>query len=189
MRVLRRIGDSVRFGHTDESELRVRQRLLQPSVDCIMIRKRIQYVSRLLRNDPKPLCSFLASTRNGRVLPWVSQVRNDFEVARKVSNFASAYGPLHEDWKSWQGILLSTSTTQKLVDEIFFCESINDRSHTDTSTTGAFECAECKVSFSTAKGLDQHRRVRHDERCQLSSYILDSVCPCCKIDFNNRVRA
>ena len=81
MRVLRRISGDLRFGALCEKDNReVRKELGQPSLDCLLVRKRLLYVGRLLRRGPRALVALLQSRPGGSVMPWTGQMLNDLET-------------------------------------------------------------------------------------------------------------
>ena len=81
MRMLRRIAGEMRFDNTVVSDLEVRTRLQQPSIDCILIRKRLRYVARIVKAMPQSLVAFLTVARADRALPWVEQMHADLAAS------------------------------------------------------------------------------------------------------------
>jgi len=64
MRVLRRICDNCRFGHS-ENDLLVRQSADVPSVDCLLLRARLKYLARVCRHKLDTLRALLAAEPKG----------------------------------------------------------------------------------------------------------------------------
>ena len=59
MRVLRRIADCVNFDGTAGSDIEVRSKSNQPSVDCMLQRLRLRYLRRLILRNPPTLLALL----------------------------------------------------------------------------------------------------------------------------------
>ena len=60
MRVLRRIADCCRFdGTTGANDLQVREKLGQPSIDCLLAKARLRYFGRIIQNRHKTLWAIL----------------------------------------------------------------------------------------------------------------------------------
>eukprot|EP00973_Karenia_brevis_P012585 1707249-Karenia_brevis.AAC.1 len=81
MRVLRRIDGCVRYDSTCErTDYEVRERLGQPSIDCLLVKARLKYLGRLVRIQHPTLLAILSATCCGRRLRWVTQVINDLNM-------------------------------------------------------------------------------------------------------------
>jgi len=81
MRVLRRIADRLRYDETCESsDLEVRTMLSQASIDCLLQKQRLQYLSRLVANRPKSLWAILQTTHKDVLLPWAAQMAQDLNT-------------------------------------------------------------------------------------------------------------
>ena len=79
------------------NDLQVREKLEQPSVDCILMRRRLLYLGRLLVHKPAPLLAMLASTRDGMTMPWAKQIAE--ESANKKSGRRHRGGKRPPPWK------------------------------------------------------------------------------------------
>ena len=84
MRVLRRIANQVRTGEQKVmTDLEVRQSLSMPSVECLIQRKRLIFVSRLQRYGPVSLLALLQA-RPGNLKPkWVELIISNFKVLKE----------------------------------------------------------------------------------------------------------
>eukprot|EP00959_Pyramimonas_sp_CCMP1952_P097697 2041731-Pyramimonas_sp.AAC.1 len=88
MRVLRRIFGLCRYGST-ESDLSVRTVHKQPSIDCILMRKRLIYFARAVRSGPPELFALLGARKGDSVIPWVAQLREDLRCLWRMSALCS----------------------------------------------------------------------------------------------------
>ena len=71
MRVLRRIADKLRYDSSCEcSDAEVRRILSQPSIDCLVQRKRLIYMARLAYVQPKALWAILQASPRKQQMPW-----------------------------------------------------------------------------------------------------------------------
>ena len=91
-----RIAGEMSFDNTAVTDLEVRTRLQQPSIDCILIRKRLRYCVRIVKAMPQSLVAFLTVARADRALPWVEQMHADFAalhvaLCRAFSALGNAY--------------------------------------------------------------------------------------------------
>jgi hypothetical protein len=74
MRVLRRVAGLMRFDTNACSDCEVRDKLLQPSIDCVLVRKRLAYAAPLAQKGPPVLVMLLADEHGGRPIPWCRQL-------------------------------------------------------------------------------------------------------------------
>ena len=51
-----------------------------------------------------------------------------------------------------------------------------------------FSCDTCNPSFASSKALCPHRRARHGHRLAIKDFLHSATCPCCKLDFRQRLR-
>ena len=83
MRSLRRIADETRFSkHDNISDVHVRMKLGQPSIDCLLVRARLLYLSRMLRSKNSFLIAVLATrdSKGNLMMPWTLQAISDLHV-------------------------------------------------------------------------------------------------------------
>lgn len=72
MRVLRRTTNDPRYSKdTHFTDLQIRQQLEAPSIDCILMRVRLRYMSRLARHQPPTLTALLHVRLDDQRLPWI----------------------------------------------------------------------------------------------------------------------
>jgi hypothetical protein len=77
MRVLRRILGDCRYGPCVFSDLEVRRQLGQPSIDCLLLRRRMHYLRRLVHHRHKSLIEVLSLVHDGTRIPWVDLICRD----------------------------------------------------------------------------------------------------------------
>ena len=64
MRALRRIGGFMRYGASDTlSDIEVRTHLCKPSIDCLLMRKRLLYIPRILISKCSTLNALLSQRK------------------------------------------------------------------------------------------------------------------------------
>ena len=93
IRVLLRITCDERYSDEAMSDYAVRTKLAQPSIDCVLIRKRLLYVGRIACNAPPTLPWLLGVTTNARVLPWMKQIHGDVVSLLNCSEAAKLLPP------------------------------------------------------------------------------------------------
>ena len=71
MRVLRRIACDCRFGRPSHTDLEIRVKLGQPSIDCLLRRRRLLYASRILTTKHLALIAVLSLRVKSNRLPSV----------------------------------------------------------------------------------------------------------------------
>ena len=86
MRVLRRMHNQCLFQRTEESDLELRRRIQQPSIDCLLMRARLRYFRRLVLSRPAVLVALLHSRVNGARLPWCELLICDLKWLRLRSD-------------------------------------------------------------------------------------------------------
>ena len=191
MRVLRRIGDAPRFGHSD-TDLEIRMRLMQPSVDCLVMRPRLRYLGRLVRNSPPTLLALLAARPGGASLPWVTLLVSDLGKLRALVALCSALPPPEGVADAWVTFISESPVRwANAVSMLYFTDSCCDRGGAAPVGGGTrpFSCHECDACFATARARDQHLRIRHHVRCLQWSYAgADATCPVCCTVFGSRLR-
>ncbi|CAK0884901.1 unnamed protein product, partial [Prorocentrum cordatum] len=100
MRVPRRFGDAPRFGRA-ETDLEIRTRLKQPSLDCLVMRARLRYLGRLVRSSPPALLALLAARPGGARLPWVTLLVSDLGKLRELVALCSTLPPPEGTASAW----------------------------------------------------------------------------------------
>ena len=92
-----------RFSANATSDYDVRRSLHAPSIDCVVRRARLKYLSRLAAESlPQLNLALQTVDRHGNRLPWVKLVVNDLRIlkAHLPSKLASLPDPL-DDSHSW----------------------------------------------------------------------------------------
>jgi hypothetical protein len=195
MRVIRRIAGEMRFTDVNLTDGEVRAKVGQPSVDCVLLRARLQYVGRLVVQTPAAVSPFLAFRKDGKSLKWVAQVHHDFRVLLDESPKATSFLPSIDrlvEWPAW--IIANRDKWKKLVSETFFVASILDRVAGEglaPGTIAPFRCQLCEpaVAFRSTVGLAQHSRIKHNVRCEWRQFAdKDGKCAACGMVFHTRLR-
>ncbi|CAK0839438.1 unnamed protein product [Prorocentrum cordatum] len=191
MRVLRRVGDAPRFGHS-ETDLEIRKRLRQPSLDCLAMRTRLRYLGRLVRSSPPALLALLAARPGGARLPWVTLLVSDLGKLRELVAPCRTLPPPEGTASAWATFISdSPARWANSVSMLFFTDSCCDRGGAAPVGGGArpFACHQCDACFATAKARDQRLRIRHHVWCLQRSYAgADATCPVCHTAFGSRLR-
>ena len=194
MRMLRRIAGEMRFDNTAISDFEVRTRLQQPSIDCILIRKRLRYVARIVEAKPQSLVAFLRVARADRALPWVEQMYADFAALHRSGyEVAASLPPLGapELWPAW--IAQHSNEWIRLVDGMTFPQSVLDKVVAEGTPSHALPCplcvGPCVRAFETPKALAQHLRIAHAVRSPMRVFATaDGICPACGVKLCTRLR-
>jgi len=191
MRVLRRIHGQCAYQRTLESDLALRRRIQQPSIDCLLMRARMRYVRRLVQCKPVVLAGLLHTRVRGRLLPWCELVLADFEWLRKwscIDAFRDAPDPsVDPDWWSRAA---SDSSWPGRVSRIFFAESVADPpipGNPGLACAQPFQCLSCMATFPDQRRLTSHMQRSHAWRLRVHLKIDGSgTCPACHAAFSNR---
>ena len=202
MRILRRIGGAMRFSDVnEETDLMVRRRLRQPSLDCLLLRKRLLYLRRLLLNRPLALLALLQTETkqqhdNTESLAWTKQLRDDLCRLAASSDAISFLGDPCEHASKWERFIVTDSAAwSHAVTLVYFETSVLDRCNSGEISVCAgtrFTCSICPLhpSFASTRALGSHMRAKHGSRCPARLYInADAVCPMCGTNFKQRIRA
>ena len=197
MRVLRRVADASRYGPGCDSDKSVREMTGYPSIDCIIQRRRLLYVARLVRAGPKPLIALLsARDAKGEVaLPWTKQLNADFhnlyinvEKVREILPEPSAANEwfcfMQEHPLEWARYVSLLSYSHSVCDRVVAPSM-------DKSPT-AMPCEICPAphpAFRSQKALCQHQRVAHGVKSEVRFYADSSgTCGSCGTCFQTRLR-
>ena len=88
MRVLRKIRACSRFNSSCElTDEQVRRLLGAPSIDCLLMRRRLSYLRRLLLNGVQSSLALLCvrvGTKH-ELIPWTAQVVNDLRTLQRLA--------------------------------------------------------------------------------------------------------
>ena len=200
MRVLRKIADCSRFGSGCASDLEVRQMLGAPSIECLLLRRRLTHALSLTLHAPPSLIALLQArvgVRQDKYLPWTVQVRNDLAFLQSYhSPKLDALGCPTAQAKTWAEFMKAFPEEWKeLVAAVSFCGAmlpVAPNTPPPGHNAGTFFCELCverPVCFKTRKGLEAHLRTKHAKTTGLDCYVDDSgVCPVCNQNFHTRLR-
>ena len=183
-----------------ESDYMLRCAASMPSIDCILSRKRLWYLHRLLERGPKALIAMLQNNFSGKKMPWTLMIREDLKRIYELRgppaggcNFGHPLDP--SKWSEWHTFIKEQPFQwHQYVDSLFYCESIADKNENQASQTAVvktFVCDECpeKPCFGTQKALDQHARKKHGKRNPMRFFADPSgTCPICGTKFLQRFR-
>ena len=194
MRVLRRCTGHMLFDDNEISDVAVRVQASAPSVDCILRRKRMLYLGRIVRRSPTTLIALLHVRHKDQRLPWVLLVIKDMiAMSRTV---LSDYQLKHPDIGAdrWRDLLTNETKWAEYVGQVFWTESVVDaKIPAEVSIeVQALTCSICgateRKQFSNQKALLAHVRAKHGIRTEVRRYVKDGICPICRTDFKSRIR-
>ena len=130
MRVVRRICDRPNFDGSAGSDLDARTVADMPSLDCLILRRRLIYLQRLIKSDCRPLLASLSQAyllKDGttRAMPWVMQVRCDLRMCYDLSSTAQQKLPQPDEQpQRWYDLMTSDrGAWYEIVNSIIFFES------------------------------------------------------------------
>ena len=194
MRGLRRIHGDARFtADTALRDVEVRRALGVASIDAMLLTARLRYLGRLVRQRPATLLGLLHFRSGARRLPWVDLVRRDADAIAAMHLLPPGFPAFDDDPAAWTELLRGEATWARILDKVFFVESACD-AQTPVADEGAqaralnFPCACCNCAFASQKARDSHARAKHGVRSPFQARIRSAICPCCGVDFRQRVR-
>ena len=201
MRVLRKIACCERFDASCEhNDLKVRQMLRMPSIECILRRRRLLYLCRLLRHGPESLQAILSVTSEepcAQSMPWTSTIVADLKCIQLFySAKLSGLGCPVARAREWCVFIKSYPHEWKAIvdgyhdvhDEFIVAKR---RACDVPHAMRTFVCMTCvdKPAFSTAKQLAQHARARHGVRSFIDQFIdASGICPVCRQNCHSRLQ-
>ena len=204
MRVLRRIANATWSPRKPLlSDVAVRRLLSVPSIDALILQRRLQHLAAIVQADISALSSMLAVTSRGddsTRMPWVRTVIEDLsKLAQYHHDKLSELGDPCNHACLWVSFIASYPHEWKtLVSQYKSFVSVCDRNHEHAATTANLHsehiCTEClhegsRITFASGKALQCHRRVKHGVRSCLKSFVDDShTCPVCHTKFSSRLR-
>ena len=192
MRGLRKIIGDCKFGKCKFTDFRVREQLQQPSIDCLLLRRRLAFLGRIVITSHKTVVAVLAMRARNCLLPWVEQINADMLEMWKLWPDGRKHlpHPAEHAMEWWHFMLNNAERWKRLVAEVFFVHSILDERAEASMADPLFACTLCEGSnFSSNQALLQHMRTKHDQKLRVSAYIDGSGrCPTCLTFFNTRLR-
>ena len=191
MRVVRRIFGEPRFGKTEHDDATVRALLGVPSIDCLLQRRRLLYLGRLMRAPLSTIHAVLALTHKGACLPWIRLVQKDLsDMHTRVPEMASGFPPPLTAPHAWSSLMRDAKAWHEAVCKIRFSDSVlDDKQAPAISVQLAHTCEDCTKCFATRQALLQHKRIAHSWRDPILKFIDGSgKCPVCGTFFVSRLR-
>jgi hypothetical protein len=191
MRVVGRIVDMPLFDDSSVSDLEVRILAKMSSLDCWLVKARLRYLGRMLRNRPEPLLALLACRPKNKMLPWAELIVEDMRIARRMSTLCRNLGDPADEPMAWRDfILASQQRWSDVIGSIHFFESICDRhaKNADLVSVHVVQCSVCDETFDSVKTMELHTRVKHKMRSSVRYYVdKDAICQVCHSAFGSRL--
>ena len=206
MGVMRRIAGACRFGQRGVPfDDEVRQRLGVPSLQCLIIRRRLSLLVALLQSKTMPLVSLLAAVGDSidqPRMPWTLLIMDDLSaLAEFHRSRLSSLGPPCENAAAWESFITEyPHVFKELIQQFIFGTGAYDVSATRASYdityggVGAFSCVECAaaekpIHFATERALKSHARRAHGARNPLRVFLDNTAtCPVCEGSYGSRTR-
>jgi len=197
-RVWRRVLGKPRFGRTDVCDADVRAALRVPSIDCLIRKRRLLYVSRIAKAGIPSLHALLQLRDvSGRFLPWLQLIISDCAtLQQRLPRILGELPSPSVDFEPWWELCSRFQCEWKQIvaqyhthfDDVEFVRKAGPSSITVAATI--FCCDLCTNGvFESQKALDQHKRVKHKIRTPVADFVGHvSKCPICLTDFGNRAR-
>ena len=172
----------------------MRRKIGQPSIDSLVLQRRLEYYPRLARRKPAALLALLQANASDKCIPWASQALHDMEfVADTVSSIALPRPAVVPE--AWLHVMLQdTEGWSRAVQCCTYLHSVLDPVASSDRPAAAFVfacklCANPQPAFSSGKALASHQRTMHGIRSPMRLYA-DShgICPNCGTLFHTRLR-
>lgn len=127
MRVLRRIADDRKFQKCHLTVIEVRKLLLMPSIECLIMRRRLLYLARIVASGHKSLVASLALSYNGERLPSVVLICKGMSLMYERIPAVRGWLPApYCDPFAWAGVLKEFPFKwHEFVQQVDFYESVN----------------------------------------------------------------
>ena len=194
-RLWRRVYGQPRFGRTECSDYQVRTALGVPSLDCLVRKRRLKYLSRLAAVDLPALHALLQATDGkGSRMPWVALLLDDLSVIRNALPriLGSLPPPLVDATQYWNIASEFPQEWAEIVSNYFTCSDDPGRSRLPSlapPSAVTFQCELCThAPFASGKALAQHQRISHGQRTAVSMFVGDwRACPVCFTIFASRL--
>ena len=202
MRVLRRVAGKPRFDKESavKSDKDIRAELMAPSLYALIARRRLQLLASALCGDSPIVPSLLAMRVPGTAhgaLPWLELVLSDMtELQQAVRPLLDELGDpwMHGhrwtkfimEWPGeWKQLLARLAPSSTAADAPSVRQKLPAQGAQVQQNNG-HACADCGMSFSTEKAMQQHRRIRHACRQEARCFVSGPQCPVCGITFTCR---
>ena len=206
MRVLRRIAGMCRHGLTKTlPDQDVREVLGAPSLQCLIMRRRLELLSAVLRSEVRALSILLRPTSPNadlRKMPWVNLVISDLyalqscmgeklaDLGNPVGDASKWFSFIRDHPAAWRAMQNQLSVPSMPIDHH---RAKNNAYQVDHGQ--AFKCEQCKkdgkdTNFPSVKTLPCHMRKLHGERNVFRTFVDgNAICPVCRVGFETRMRA
>jgi hypothetical protein len=191
-RVLRRVTNDMRYSATSSelTDREVRIKAGSPSLDCLIRRARLKYMVRAQSSKAPALLALLQSRPRGQPLPWIRQLRENFEVLSiaiydvRVTLPSLRNDDAHEAWLSY--MLSFPLQWSILVDKLWYVDSCVDPIPLImVPSVELSHACHCGKVFPSAKALAQHARIKHNLRNNYRLFVGgDGRCPACQAFFH-----
>jgi len=202
MRALRRIAGLMRFGADGNiTDFEVRSNLVKPSIDCLLMRKRLLYAARIQKCKSQSLSALLSQKNKTKSCAWTVLINQDLEyvycnLSDCVCDAAGIVqiGSPHSAPLVWEKLILGPKW-REIVAQVFFINSILDERSSGEEHPLHFVCEICrekspetKHAFASKRALESHSRGKHGHRNNIRLYIDDSnKCPSCSSIYGSRL--
>jgi hypothetical protein len=195
MRVLRSIADQRRFGQERVvSDVDVRHMVAQPSIDSLVLQRRLAYYPRLAMRQPAALVALLQTACAADRLPWIKQAIDDLDYVYRNVRRLSLPPPLIEPHMWVDFMMQEEGEWKRVVECCTFVHSILDASG-DAGRADAYRAHVCLMcdapqpAFASLKALASHQRSKHGIRNPMRAFAnVDGRCPICCTGFRTRLR-
>ena len=194
MRVVRKLIGQPRYGGGGPSDFEIRQKAGFPSIDCVLMRRRLMYLKRVVERAPGPLLALLAQRSSKISAPWVELVRDDLRCLR--ARVATQLPDPLAHCREWLSFMMSCDWVDA-VSHLFFDSKVGDKVVVEpvgTNPLTTFRCSLCPApenltNFLSKKALDSHIRSRHKVKTEVRILAPESgKCMVCKAQFQSRLR-
>eukprot|EP00973_Karenia_brevis_P074454 10345847-Karenia_brevis.AAC.1 len=169
--------------------------MCMPSLDCLLMRRRLMYLKRILDADAPALQALLAVGCPNKPLEWVKLVLSDMGVLSRTCGQLHGLQPPSVEPKAWMSAI-ADERWHEWCNGIYFIESVADRMRPIGDLEEAITTWPCRfctgnnqIFFPTEKARNMHERVCHGFRSSAQLYA-DSSCTCrsCGTRFSTRLR-
>ncbi|CAK0888810.1 unnamed protein product, partial [Prorocentrum cordatum] len=149
---------------------------------------RLRYLQRLVLLRPSDLVALLHFRPKGQPLPWVRLVAADCEFLRRQGLVPPAMPGFFDAPLQWDELVADRLTWADTVGSAHFCDSCLGRDCTVSSATPlTVKCRMCSAFFASPRARACHERIAHRVTTKAKCYLHGTVCPCCKVDFRQKI--
>jgi len=187
MRGLRRIAATCRFSDAPNqpTDSDTRRLLGVPSLQCVIIQRRLMLASSIATHGPRPLQAILSARVNGQEGPWVKALRSDLTaLATFHAPKLDELGPPHENPHSWATLMTDYPREWRELVKAYLITDMplditkergpNPRPAILTADPARMHiCPHCHgdaALFASANALHSHMRRHHGLRNWYASY-------------------